>query len=159
MTKQYDVVTVELPENIKKGVKLTNKNVALVLADVLALHIGKQNAITKEKLFYKVYRKPYRKGYLQEFLWDYIRKGLHYLRNKSFCFPIIDRTGRETLVYIPRREAEYKVYDDHLEECKKRIELMQQKAEIAQSQGWHRKSWWSEEGKLLTVTKKQLKLK
>lgn len=130
---------------------MTIKNIMYVVATVMKNHKGLDNAISSDDLFKKVYLSERKLDYVDDFRWDYIRKAMHRLRQKTKLF--IANTKNESGTYsyfVPTNEEEAQYYIDRLENNIKRMRTMQRKALKSVYEEWHKLDWIEEDKNLST---------
>ncbi len=126
------------PKQWKDMKKMTVMNISFKLLSVFEGHIGQQNEITRSALFRRVYRHTMSPGLEDEIRWDYVKKGMHLLRQRTKCF-IVSRYERGALRYFVVKDVyDARCYIDVLDKNIRRMKVMQKKVMKAVGEKWHK---------------------
>ncbi len=127
---------------------VTTRKISVFLRlSVLPKCIGRENAITKEEIFKKVFKESYVETPRHWLMWDFIRKGLHHCRKFSKCFVISEGVDWTRIYYIPVNDDEMRPYQDQMDSLIQRCRAMKRKAKKAIDSDWYLepKNWVSAE--------------
>lgn len=132
---------------------MTINNIMYVVAKVMVNHKGLDNAISGDDLFLEVYGAKRNPDYVDDFRWDYVRKAMHRLRQRTKLFIASQRDNKGDYVYfVPTDPREAQVYIDNIERNITRMRSMQRKAMKSVIEEWYKLDW-IEESKHLTTLK------
>ena len=122
---------------------MTVNNIMYIVANIMKNHKGIDNAISSDELFKKVYLQPRKADYVDDFRWDYIRKAMHRLRQRTKLFIANIRLskGGEYGYFVPTTENEAQHYITFLENNINRMRLMQRKAMESVYKKWYDLDW------------------
>jgi len=121
--------------------RLTVTNIGMKLLNIFTDHIGAENAISRAALFRKVFGRAELPSLADEFRWDYVKRAMHLVRQRTKCF-IGSMKERSTWKYfVLRTESDAQFYIDTLERNIKRMRVMQRKAMKSVEEKWHRLDW------------------
>jgi len=156
MKKKQEMVRLNFNEmklsHLKRKI-MTINNLMYVVAKIMEKHIGLDNAIDGDVLFEQVYGRPRKPDYVDDFRWDYVRKAMHKLRQKTKLFIANTRSEYGNHIYfVPTSEDEAQYYVDRLENSIKSMRLMQKKARKSVNEKWYKLDW-IDESKELTLLK------
>jgi hypothetical protein len=130
---------------------MTINNIMYVVAKIMTRHKGIDNAISSDNLFYEVYGAKRNPDYIDDFRWDYIRRAMHKLRQRTKLFVANQRGANGDFFYfVPTTESEAQIYIDNIERNISRMRSMQRKAMKSVIDEWYKLDW-IEESKDLTV--------
>ena len=134
--------------------KLTTKNIALKLMDIMKTHISYDNAITRPEMFRQFFQKEEEETLADWLRWEFIKKAMHLCRVKTKCFISSKREGHNQVYFVVETEDDANYYIDNLNKNINRIRAMQQRVMKSVREQWHRSDWI-----LTTRTKKLLEKK
>jgi len=131
---------------------MTVNNIMFVVAKVMEDHIGLEKGITGDSMFEAVYGRPRKPDYVDDFRWDYVRKAMHKLRQRTKLFIANTRSESGDFVYfVPTNDDEADYYINRLENSIKRMRGMQRKARKSVAEGWYKLNWIEESKDLTTL--------
>jgi hypothetical protein len=116
--------------------------------EIFPEHIGVKNAISKTDLFRKVFQRQFTMSLADELRWEYCKRAMHLLRQRTKCF-IGSRRGNvewEYFVIKDSYDAEY--YIDNLNKNIARMRQMQKKAMKAVDEEWYQLDWMDDTEKI-----------
>jgi hypothetical protein len=124
----------------------TTVRIAYALMEVLQSHVGRQAAITQQDLFKQLYGHKYNEDNLADYLrWDFTKKAMHMLRQRSNCFVVANREDSNGVkvwkYFVIQDETDAELYRQMLEGCVKRMRSMQRRAFVSAQQQWYRQQW------------------
>lgn len=128
----------------KEARELTTINLADALLDILTEHIGVNNAVTKEELFMLLFNKKFNDDDLRDYVrWDFVKKAMHKLRQKTKCFVVstFDKVEQTWLFFVIKNKSDAQIYVDRLDNCIKRMRAMQKRAKKAAKEEWYKEDW------------------
>ena len=141
---------------LSKVVKTINEIVEKLLV-LMKKHIGRENAISKRKLFTLVYGyEPEHFSELQEFMmWELIKKAMHRCRQQTHAFIVSqiwkanaysakDNFGGVWHYWVAEDITDFQTYRDNINRNIKAMRNMVNKCERAVDQEWHKKDWSTE---------------
>ena len=121
---------------------LTREEIILRLKRIFKKHIGKHNAISKERLFKEVFGDIDRFSELELFYyWNKLRVILHDMRKNTFLFVVSERKMNTYMYYVLKTEQDFKVYSENVEQIKKSISRLQERAKRALKEKWYLKGF------------------
>ena len=127
------VVTKTLPKTIQ-----TTNAIAVRLLDIFQNHISEANAIGRENLFKTLFGHYPKDEDLGDYLrWDFTRKAMHLLRQKSNCFIVNKYEDRDSLFFVVKTDKDAAYYIDRLDRNIKSMKLMQKKVQKAVTEKWY----------------------
>jgi hypothetical protein len=139
------------PLNHAQRKQMTISNISYVVANIMKKHIGEDNGISGQDLFYKVYGKKREENFVDDFRWDYLKRAMHRLRKFTKLFIVNTKITPNTWIYfVPTNEDEANHYIEALEKNIGRQRAMQRKALKSVMQGWYELDW-IQESKMLTT--------
>lgn len=139
---------------LKDSTKLTPMNCAHALIRVMPEHIGKDNAISKKTLYRKMFGQSFDTQQLEDWLrWEYIKRGLHLLRQRSNCF-VVSMILRDNLsFFVLKTQQEAKGYIDYCENIKDQLAIMQKRAKMAVENRWYKQDWKLKDKRFIPLRK------
>lgn len=120
---------------------LTIQNLSIKLLNIFSKHIGSKKAISKDKLFFKVFNKKYEHNYIDEFRFIYVRRAMHNLRKKSKCFIGSRNVQGDWHYFVLKDMNDANYYIDNLNNNIKRMRIMQRKAKHSVDNNWSKLNW------------------
>ena len=130
---------------------MTVNNIMYVVAKIMEKHIGLDKGIAGDELFFEVYNRERKPDYVDDFRWDYVRKAMHKLRQRTKLFIANTRLPSGDFIYfVPSTEEEAEYYIQRLENNIKRMRSMQRKAMKSVREKWYNLNW-IEDSKDLTA--------
>jgi hypothetical protein len=118
--------------------KLTVMNLAFRLLKIFENHIGQENEISRFALFRKVYRHTMSPGLEDELRWEYVKRAMHLIRQRTKCF-IASRCERGVWRYFVVKDIfDAECYINTLNKNIKRMRAMQKKALQAVGEKWYK---------------------
>lgn len=124
---------------------MTISNIMFIIAEIMKKHKGIENAISGDELFKNVYLTDRKPDYVDDFRWDYIRKAMHRLRQRTKLFIANTRHENGSYYYfVPTNEEEAQHYINFLENSIKRMRSMQRKAMKSVYERWYELDWIEE---------------
>ncbi len=140
-----EIITKQLTkEDHYKLKRLTTSNIAFEILKIFGKHIGRDNEITRGKLFKRIYAKTEEASLIDELRWDFIKRAMHLCRLRTKCF-IGSRYYRGIWRYFvvdDMGDAEY--YINNLKKSIKRMESMQSKCAESVRKGWSKVDWFAD---------------
>ena len=130
---------------------MTVNNIMYTLAVIMKNHIGKDNSILGEKLFSVVYGHTRKPDYVDDFRWDYIRKAMHRLRQRTKLFIAHVQDKGKFYYYVPIDEQECQSYITLLDNNIKSMKKMQLKIVRSVNEKWYALDWIEENALLQNV--------
>lgn len=121
--------------------RLTRINIALKMMDIFKKHIGRSNSISHAALFRRVFGKTETDSLADELRWEYCKKAMHLLRQRTKCFIGSVRERGTWHYFVVRDREDAQCYIDILENNIKRMRIMQQRVGKAVREEWHRVDW------------------
>ena len=122
--------------------EITQRQIADKLLDIFETHLGFEEAITKQKLFKRLFKHKYQDNNLADWVrWEFVKKAMNYCRRKSNCFIVGQRTstGYEYCVVSSVYDAEK--YINMLNNSIKKMHYMKKKALKAVEEQWCFEDW------------------
>jgi hypothetical protein len=112
--------------------QLRVKNIAAVIADIFhkGKYIGFDNAIAQDDLFNEIFGKWQKPDDLaDELRWEYARRAMHYLRQRTKCFiGSVYSEDKRRHYFVIKSEDDAQHYIGLLENCIKKMRFMQKRA-------------------------------
>ena len=127
--------------SLKDMQKLTTKNMALKLMDIMKIHIGYNNAIGRAELFSEIFKKKEEQTLADWLRWEFTKKAMHLCRVKTKCFISSKREGAEWVYFVIATEEDANYYIDNLNKNINRIRAMQQRAMKSAREQWFNDDW------------------
>jgi len=123
------------------------RHMALYISVYLKNAIGRENAISKEDLFKAIFKKKMDESLADWARWEYVKKGMRYLRTKSKCRFFISpiKQNGQIFFYLVNSENDAKPYIDLLQKNVAKIKYMQRKAKKAGMEAWGSNQLFPEE--------------
>ena len=121
--------------------RLTVTNIGMKLLNIFTNHIGSENAISRAALFRKVFGRAELPSLADEFRWDYVKRAMHLVRQRTKCFIGSMRERSTWKYFVLRTQSDAQHYIDTLERNIKRMRVMQRKATKSVEEKWHRLDW------------------
>lgn len=124
--------------------KVIVRKVAERCMEILIDHIGLDNAIQKNDLYYKIYGQKHNCNSLSAFyMADVLKRALHELRANTNCFPAstIDKESGNWVVFVLKKKSDEKIYRTVLDDNIARMQLMKEKAARAVQERWWKQKW------------------
>jgi len=134
----------ELKQKSKfEWVDVTVGIVAEDIMDLMRSHIGKKNAITRVKMFEKVYglKRSEMKELNQFILTDMLHRSISKLRRRSNCFVVAELIGEDWSYYVPTTREEANVYKKQADKRIKSLKELKARADKSIEEAWHIQSW------------------
>ena len=120
----------------------TVKQIAIKLLVIFEKHIGEDNKISKESLFYKVFLRKYAADNLKDWLcWEFIKKSMHYCRLNTKCFIVCQQQDKLFYFYVIKDQVDTDIYVDRLNNNIKKMKFMQARAQKALDERWFAQKW------------------
>lgn len=134
-----------LPDNMRikpKDLRLLTKiGIAVKMLKIFELHIGRDNSISHAQLFRKIFIKTETMSLADELRWEYCKKAMHMLRQRTYCF-IGSRYMRGTWHYfVVKDRLDAMCYIKILDKNIKRMRTMQKRVVKAVDEKWHQLDW------------------
>lgn len=130
--------------------QITTRKLAEELIKVFNNCVGLEKAITRDKLFLRLFNKPYNQNNLVDYIrYDFIKKATHYLRTHSNCFVICKNDYTDVKFFVISNEEEANYYINTLNNSIKRMKVMQKKALTSVKQRWYNHKFEIRNGLLL----------
>jgi hypothetical protein len=123
---------------------LTTHNIAYKMLGIFANHVGKENAITRAKLFRVVFNRPEKESLSGELRWEFCRRAMHLLRVRTRCFIGSRFNGRTWEYFVLRSHSDADEYCSVLENNIRKMRAMQMRAKKAVDGKWHEVNWLAE---------------
>lgn len=112
--------------------QLNNTELRQQVVGVMKEHLGKENAITQQDLFKKIYGNPEHFSDLELLgKWMAIRQSLHYLRKNSYCFVVSQHNNGTMEFFVIKDKADADVYKVQIVNQIEKAMAMVKKAYIA----------------------------
>ena len=126
----------------KEQRKLTTTKIAYELLLIFKNHIGRNNGITRDKLFKKLFKEDYDDNNLKHYIyWDFVKKAMNLLRKKSNCFIISKQSNNQYKYFVVKTVSDSDIYVKHTDNIVKRINTMQKKCIQAGIESWYKQPW------------------
>ena len=107
---------------------LTTKNVVDVIFVIFRDHVGRDNAISKNKLYKKVFSKTFNNS-LEDFMrYEFLRRALHYCRLRTNCFIVSEWKGNDYFFYVLKNKEEMEHFQHKCREAIKGLEYVSKRA-------------------------------
>ena len=105
-------------------------------------YIGFDKAVSKNRLFTELFRSEFRENSLRDWVrWEFIKKGMHYLRQRTHCFVVSACINGQWYYYVPETENDLKYYIKNLDNTVKKIRWMQERAFKSVQEKWYKDKW------------------
>ena len=131
------VVTKTLPKTIQ-----TTNAIAVRLLNISQNHISEINGIERGNLFKTLFGHYPKDEDLGDYLrWDFTRKAMHLLRQKSNCFIVNKYENRDSCFFVVKTDKDATYYIDRLERNIKSMKLMQKKVQKAVTEKWYQQNF------------------
>lgn len=134
------VVKTEQPGSIDK-MRMTARNIAIQLLDLMRDHIGFSNAISKELLFKAIYKRLPENNLSDWLRWEFIKRAMHWCRLNTKCFIGSRRYNKRWYFFVISNTADANYYIQNLETAIKKMRFMQQRAAKATIEKWYLQDW------------------
>lgn len=141
---------------LSKVVKTINDIVGKLLI-LMKKHVGKENAISKRRLFIKVYDyEPELFSELQEWMmWELIKKAMHRCRQRTHAFIVsqLRKTNEYSTkshfggvwhYWVAEDITDFQTYRDNINRNIRAMKSMVNKCNKAVDQEWHKRDWINE---------------
>jgi len=127
------------PRKLPKTIATVNE-IAVVLLNVFSNHVSEANSITKEDLFKKLFGRFPKQDDLGDYLrWDFTRKAMHLLRQRSNCFIVNKYLNNSSEFFVAKTEKDAQYYVDRLNKNIKSMKLMQNRCLKSVREKWYDK--------------------
>jgi hypothetical protein len=137
---------------------IATHQIASVVLLIFKQHIGRDHAITKSALFQKLFRLPFHDDKIVDFVrWEFARRAMHLLRQRSHCFIACQSNGVEHEYYVVDSTSDAEPYIKRLETSMKNMRLMQKRALKAGEEHWGTKKTWTLPDHWLLKLRKDIK--
>ena len=131
---------------------MTINNIMYVVAKIMSGHKGLDKSISSDDLFKEVYGSDRKPDYVDDFRWDYIRKAMHKLRQRTKLFIASNRrTSGDFEYFVPITPGEAQIYIDGIENNIRRMRSMQRKAMKSVIDEWYKLDWVKENKHLTDI--------
>lgn len=128
---------------------MTINNIMYVVAKIMTNHKGLDKAISSDDLFREVYGAERKADYVDDFRWDYIRRAMHKLRQRTKLFIASNKMkGGSYEYFVPTDPREAQIYIDNIENNITRMRSMQRKAMKSVIDEWYKLDWIEESKQL-----------
>ena len=124
--------------------RLTKANLGMKMLNIFSKHIGSGNAISRGQLFKQLFGRTEEPSLADELRWDYAKKAMHLLRQRTKCFVGSMRENGVWKYFVIKDNKDAQYYIDILDKNIKRMKVMQKKAKKAVDQKWYSLDWQSE---------------
>lgn len=135
--------------------KLTTKNIALRLMEIMKNHIGYDNHITRPQLFGEIFLKEEEETLADWLRWEFVKKSMHLCRRKTKCFISSKRNGHNWVYFVVADEDDAGHYVDNLNKNISRIRKMQLRAMKSAREQWYKEDWFLPERVKKQIEKKE----
>lgn len=122
-------------------IRLTAKNIAIMLLDIMQEHIGFNNAISKDMLFKAIFKRLPEKNLSDWLRWEFIKRAMHWCRLNTKCFIGSRRYNDRYYFFVIASMVDANYYIQNLEVSIAKMRYMQQKAHKAALEKWHLLDW------------------
>jgi len=135
------ITDISIPGKVKR--LLTTNNLATIIIELMKNHIGRDRAITKEKLFSSLFNKTYSDNDIRDWLrWEFVKKALHLLRQRSNCFVISDRKKDGTFIFfVISNNSESMLYQNQLDKSIRAMYYMKRRAIKSIDEQWYKQTF------------------
>jgi len=120
---------------------LTVGNLAFKVMNIFRDYIGGDEAISRARLFKKIFGHSEDCGLADELRWIYAKRAMHLLRQRTKCFIASERRGHTWYYFVIRTKADAQAYIDNLNNSITRMRAMQRKAMKSVEERWHSVDW------------------
>jgi len=122
--------------------ELSVRKIAVKLMDIMQKHIGNDAAITKERLFKKLFKQDLDDNRVDHWMiWEFTKRAMHKLRRDSNCFLASARAGSTYEYFIVADETDADFYILQLDSSIRKMRSMQKRAQRAVKEKWHQQDW------------------
>lgn len=136
-----DVIMRKSILTLKDMQRLTTKNMALKLMEIMKDHIGYGNAIGRAELFSELFKKKEEQTLADWLRWEFTKKAMHLCRVKTKCFISSKREGADWVYFVVETEDDADYYVDNLNKNINRIRAMQLRAMKSAREQWYKEDW------------------
>jgi len=137
-----DVIMKKHIMKLKDMQKLTTKNIAMKIMDIMKKHIGYDYHITRPQLFRELFLKDEEETLADWLRWEFVKKAMHLCRVKTKCFISSKRSeGHNWVYFVVADEDDAGYYVDNLNKNINRIRAMQQRAMKSAREQWYKEDW------------------
>jgi len=135
----------DLLKNLSFGVgqrSMTTRNIAEAVLVLMQNHIGYDNNISKNDLFYKLFRKELNDNDIKDWLrWEFVKKAMHFCRVYTNCFIGLKSENGTYKYFVLSNENDLSYYNDMLENSIRKMKLMQIRARKSIKEEWYKDKW------------------
>lgn len=150
--KTKQIIGIPLTRKDLSEIKLlTSANIAYKLLGIFSNHIGADNAISRGKLFRKIFNRSEEITLADELRWDFVKRAMHLCRQRTKCFIGSRYDGGLWKYFVVESFSDAQYYCNTLEKNISRMRAMQQKAMKAVRQKWYRLDWLDDSIKQIGV--------
>lgn len=115
--------------------------IAFKLMLVMKNHIGSKNAISRDKLFAKLFAKVEEDTLSDWTRWEFIKKAMSYCRSKTKCYIAGIWNGGSWSYYVVRSMKDAEMFNENLDRAIKGLQQQKRKTLKAVKERWYNKNW------------------
>lgn len=132
---------VNLHQRLTQKSLITTRNVAVKILTIMAKHIGRNNAVSREELFYKLYGQNFKDDMGDYIRWDFAKKAMSYIRKHSKAYIVFDKRGTSYYYFVAKSHGDETFYVDFLNKTIKKLQGAKVRVVKAINEGWYKQSW------------------
>lgn len=132
--------------------RLTRTNIARAILLIMKDHIGRDNGLSREDLYFELFKERDINDLKSELRWLYVGRAFNFLRKYTKCFCTAIRIGTTFHYFVIQNEEDAEVYQNILEKNIKAMRTMQRLSHKAAINEWYKEEWYLPGEKPETIT-------
>ena len=123
--------------------EISIRSLCETLMIVMKNHIGREKGITKNNLFFKIFKKQLDESSASDWIrWEFVKKAMHRLRHQSNCFIGNSKTFNDMYIFfVIESDMDAQFYVKRLDDSIVNMRKMQQKAVKSVKEKWAHQNW------------------
>lgn len=130
-------------KNRVRKIEVTIKKTVFRLFEIMKNHIGSDNSISRDDLFYKVFGvRDTKINDLQYIvLWDLLRKAMHRCRQRTKCFITNYALYKSRMYFVVKSHEDAMHYSTIVKNTIGRLKSMEKRAFKSTQEEWYKDEW------------------